>query len=175
MEKVNESIRELNEHGSSDLTYVDKAIAQQRKVFQNLIETVKLTGPSIALAQEIRAAEQEIKKLEDKRMKLTQELQPLEPIDITHLKALLDDLAFVMNSGTNKQKREMIRAFVSKMELDPDARKIDVYLWPSPLLGPDHYIKKSKHIFLCFDRIKSVGGGDPCQFKSTTNAPVLYR
>lgn len=160
LENVNAAIEDANRNGSDDLKHLDKVIAKQRKVFQNLIETVKLTGPSIALAQELRAAEQEIKNLEDKRIRLAHELQPIEPIDIKYLTALLDDLASVMKYGTNKQKREMIRAFVAKMELDTVTRQIDVYLWPSPLLDSDDYIKKSKHIFLCFDRVKSIGGGD---------------
>jgi hypothetical protein len=35
--------------------------------------------------------------------------------------------------------------------------QIAVYFWPSPLLGTDQYIKKARHIFLCFARI-SYGG-----------------
>jgi hypothetical protein len=88
----------------------------------------------------LKEAEAQLEQLQSKRAALSAEIQPIEPIDEPRLRALLDNFAAVMLAGTNKQKRELVRAFVSRMTFDPETRQIDVFFWPSPLMGPDHYI-----------------------------------
>ncbi|KPV43835.1 recombinase family protein [Alicyclobacillus ferrooxydans] len=175
LERVNDIIQDLNMHGGNELKSLDKAIDQVRRKMNNLLGTLQMTGPSVTLAEAFKAAETEKERLEQKRKALLVEVQPIAPITETELQGLLDNFSEVMQAGTNKQRREMIRAFVSHMIFDPDSRQIEVFFWPSPPLGPDPYMQKAKHIFLCFARI-SDGGGEASPLKNLSiTTEIRYR
>lgn len=159
LERVNVIIQDINSHGSNELKSLDKAIEQAQRKMNNLLATIQMTGPSTTLAEAFKTVEAEKERLERKKAALLVEVQPIRPITELELRTLLEDFSNVMQAGTNKQRREMIRAFVSHMIFDPETRQMQVYFWPSPLMGPDPYMKRAKHIFLCFARI-SDGGGD---------------
>ncbi|WP_449240362.1 recombinase family protein [Desulfoscipio gibsoniae] len=112
---------------------IDKAIKDSKTEIDNLVRAVA-TGKNVDLFNEaINKRREEIAELEKQKEKLALSKPTIEKIDIVRLKEYINSLDKVLLHGSNRERREFIRTFIRRMELDPLANRITIYWYADPV------------------------------------------
>lgn len=86
----------------------------------NTIKAAGAKSKSILLAELENLAEQK-ETLENQLIELEKEQPQIKPLDEKLILERIQNIEKTMTAGTNKEKRDFIRAFIHSIELDPDA------------------------------------------------------
>lgn len=112
---------------------IDKAIKDSKTEIDNLVKAIA-TGKNVDLFNDaINKRREEIDELEKQKEKLALLKPTFEKIDIVRLKEYINSLDVVLKHGTNRERREFIRTFIRRIELDPLENRITIYWYADPV------------------------------------------
>jgi|GEM_PF-951511 len=134
VEAINSSIDEEDSDRLMAIKHLEKALLEKDRAIQNIINALtKLENPRAidTLTKQLESIEQEKLDLENDLAQFNID-KPDVKIDRKTILHLIDKLDIIMQEGSNKEKREIVRRFVRRLELDPTEGVISVIFWPDP-------------------------------------------
>jgi hypothetical protein len=125
LQDVNEELRRVwKSNGGTEVADVQHQMAAVEKKIANVRAAIE-EGVS-----DVRWASARLEELHTERARLQGQLTavPAEPpvIERTMLARCASDLPRLLDEATTQERRELVRRFVERMELDPETREIDV-------------------------------------------------
>nr|WP_245561160.1 zinc ribbon domain-containing protein [Desulfoscipio gibsoniae] len=143
---MNNAIDEENSDQLMAIKHLEKSLTEKEKAIQNIINALtKVENPRAieTLTKQLENIEQEKLELENDLAQLKKD-KPDGKIDKKIILQLIDNLDIVMNEGSNKEKREIVRRFVRRLELDPIEGIVNVIFWPDPFSQDQERLKLIK-------------------------------
>lgn len=134
VEAINNSIDEEDTDRLMAIKHLEKALTEKDRAIQNVINALtKVENPRAieTLTKQLESIEQEKLDLENDLAQFKADT-PDRKINKETILRLIDNLDIIMQEGSNKEKREIIRRFVRRLELDPTEGIVNVIFWPDP-------------------------------------------
>ncbi len=132
LELVNEGVRSANEQNSAEAVEISRETSRVDQEIANIRQAIKSGLQDMEWAnEELRRLKVEKDDLAERQRSL--EVEPRVPeVDMTRLEEYRRRFAEVLETGTNKEKREFARLFVRKIEIDPDTWEVWISLFGLP-------------------------------------------
>ena len=132
--EINKAIAEEKSDQIIAIKHLEKSIAEKDKAIQNLvIALTKLSNPQAieTLSTQLEDLEQEKSELENNLAELKKDT-PDKKLDKHIILELVNNLETVMLQGSNTERREIVRRFIRRLELNPNEGCVYVTFWPDP-------------------------------------------
>lgn len=139
--KIKEMVSQVNASLEDELkdvhearSHVEKELEKKAREINELMSAIKEAGAKskALLISEIEAVAEQKEILERELAELEKERPGVNFLDEEIIFNKVKDIDRVMKSGTNKEKRDLIRAFVHSIELNPDTGEAFINFFADP-------------------------------------------
>lgn len=159
-EAIDAMISEINSRMQSGTVSYNKGITALEKELKKNNKQIELTFDAFSKGIDADLCNERLTKFKSDRLELTSKLEQLKK-DQPHLLTVDPKKAHeyftnskrIYESGSNEQRRQLFKTYVRRMELDPDARQVNVTFYP-------HYLDKKIKREHDYSRCISSGVGD---------------
>lgn len=131
--QVNAHIKNENRDHQSAAELLEKQIREISKQIGNLVAAIARGTPPEFVNPEIEKLKEELARLQKQKEGL-QLVQPIvKPLDEDKVISYFCRIDEVIANGTNREKRQFIRAFIRRIEFNPEESKVRIYWFYNPL------------------------------------------
>lgn len=139
--KIKEMVDQVNSSLDAELKdiqeaghHVEKELEKKDREINELMSAIKEAGvkSKVLLISEMEAVAEQKELLERQLAELEKERPRINFLDEGKIYNKVKDIDRVMKSGTNKEKRDMLRTFVHSIELDPDTGEAFINYFADP-------------------------------------------